>query len=205
MKAQHDNNLWRHSKMKTVFLALSIALLLAQGAFAANPSYPEVELKTSLGKITLELYPDKAPKTVENFLEYVKSGHYNGTIFHRVIAGFMIQGGGFDANFNEKPTRAPIANESDNGLKNNIGTVAMARTSDPNSATAQFFVNVADNDFLNRPGQDGWGYCVFGKVIKGMDVVNKIAAVPTGSHPPYDDVPLSAVLIESVKLLPAER
>ena len=188
--------------MKRVFPALLAALLFSAGAFAANP---QVELKTSLGAITLELYPDKAPKTVENFLGYVKSGHYNGTVFHRVIAGFMIQGGGFDTGFNEKPTRAPIPNEATNGLKNDTGTVAMARTGDPDSATAQFFINVVDNDGLNYPRPDGFGYAVFGKVVKGMDVVNRIAAVKTGPHPPYDDVPLTPVVIESAKLLPAKK
>ena len=185
--------------MKYGFSALLAALLFSTGALAANP---QVELKTSMGNITVELYPDKAPKTVENFLGYVKSGHYNSTIFHRVIAGFMIQGGGFDTKFNEKPTGAPIANEASNGLKNERYTIAMARTSDPNSATAQFFINVADNSPLDYPGQDGWGYAVFGKVIKGVDVVDKIAAVATGPQSPFgSDVPNSLIVIEKAKLI----
>ncbi len=184
--------------MKYRFLALLAALLFSTGALAANP---QVELKTSMGAITVELYPDKAPKTVENFLGYVKSGHYNGTIFHRVIAGFMIQGGGFDTSFNEKPTGAPIANEATNGLKNDRYTIAMARTGDPNSATAQFFINVVDNAGLDYPRPDGFGYAVFGKVIKGMDVVDKIAAVATGSQPPFSDVPSTPIVIESAKLI----
>jgi len=184
--------------MKHVFPALLAALLFSTGAFAANP---QVELKTSLGAITLELYPDKAPKTVENFLGYVKSGHYNGTIFHRVIAGFMIQGGGFDTDFNEKPTGAPIINEATNGLKNDRYTIAMARTGDPNSATAQFFINVVDNAGLDYPRPDGFGYAVFGKVIKGMDVVDKIAAVATGPRPPFSDVPNTPIVIESAKVI----
>ena len=188
--------------MTRVFPALLAALLFSGSAFAANP---KVELKTSLGAITIELYPDKAPKTVDNFLGYVKSGHYNGTIFHRVIAGFMIQGGGFDVDFNEKPTRPPIPNEATNGLKNEVGTVAMARTSVPDSATAQFFINVVDNAGLDYPRPDGAGYAVFGKVVKGMDVVNKIAAVETGARPPYSDVPRTPVVIESAKLLPEKK
>jgi cyclophilin family peptidyl-prolyl cis-trans isomerase len=185
--------------MKYGFSALLVALLFSTGALAANP---QVELKTSMGAITLELYPDKAPKTVENFLGYVKSGHYSGTIFHRVIAGFMIQGGGFDTGLNEKPTGAPIANEATNGLKNDHYTIAMARTGDPNSATAQFFINVVDNAGLDYPRPDGWGYAVFGKVIKGMDVVDKIAAVPTGPQPPFgSDVPSTPIVIESAKII----
>jgi cyclophilin family peptidyl-prolyl cis-trans isomerase len=185
--------------MKYGFSALLAALLFSTSALAANP---QVELKTSMGNITVELYPDKAPKTVENFLGYVKSGHYNGTIFHRVIAGFMIQGGGFDTKLNEKPTDAPIANEASNGLKNERYTIAMARTSDPNSATAQFFINVADNTPLDYPGQDGWGYAVFGKVIKGIDVVDKIAAVTTGPQSPFgSDVPNMLIVIEKAKLI----
>ncbi len=139
-----------------------------------------------MGTITLELYPDKAPKTVENFLQYVKDGHFKGTIFHRVINGFMIQGGGFTTDLAQKKTRAPVQNEANNGLKNDIGTIAMARTSDPHSATAQFFINHKNNDFLNHsaPTPQGWGYTVFGKVIKGMDVVNKIAAVGNRPHGP---------------------
>jgi cyclophilin family peptidyl-prolyl cis-trans isomerase len=183
---------------KRLFLALA-ALLAATAASAADP---QVEIKTNMGAITLELYPDKAPKTVENFLQYVKEGFYKGTIFHRVIPGFMIQGGGFSVDFVQKQTRAPVQNEAKNGLKNEVGTIAMARTPEPHSATAQFFINVGNNGALNYPGQDGWGYAVFGKVVKGMDVVNKIAAVETGpGMPPHRDVPRKPVVIEDAKLL----
>jgi peptidyl-prolyl cis-trans isomerase A (cyclophilin A) len=183
--------------MKKLF-ALLAALLLTLPAWAANPV---VEMKTNYGLIVIELFPDKAPKTVANFLQYVKDGFYDGTIFHRVIDGFMIQGGGMDSSMKEKPTRAPVENEAQNGLKNQAGTLAMARTSAPHSATAQFFINVADNRFLDYPGQDGWGYCVFGKVTQGMDVVNKIAKVSTGNVSFYQNVPVKPVLIESVKLI----
>jgi len=182
-------------------LLIALALLSASVAQAANPT---VEIKTSMGTMVLELYPYKAPETVKNFLSYVRSGFYNGTIFHRVIDGFMIQGGGFDANYNQKPTRAPIHNEADNGLKNNMYTVAMARTGDPHSATAQFFVNVADNHFLDYHSPDvlGYGYCVFGKVIKGQDVVMKISKLATGASGPFgSDAPLTPVLIEKVRVL----
>jgi cyclophilin family peptidyl-prolyl cis-trans isomerase len=157
---------------------------------------PQVAFTTSLGSFTVELNPEAAPKTVANFLGYVKSGQYKGTVFHRVIASFMIQGGGMTAKGVEKPTQAPIKNEAGNGLKNVRGTVAMARTSDPDSATAQFFVNVVDNAFLDYPGQDGWGYCVFGKVVEGMATVDKIKAVPT-----RDDRPLTPVVILSAKVV----
>jgi len=163
-----------------------------------------VELKTNLGSITIELYPEKAPETVKNFVRYVHDGFYNGTIFHRVIDNFMIQGGGFDASLNKKATRSPIANEADNGLKNERGTVAMARTSDPNSATAQFFINVKDNDFLNFTSKTlrGWGYCVFGRVTAGMDTVNKIRQVKTGAKGPFPkDVPEQDVVIESARIV----
>ena len=162
-----------------------------------------VQLNTNMGDITLELYQDKAPKTVDNFLNYVKSGHYEGTIFHRVIDGFMIQGGGMDKNMNEKATQTPIENEADNGLKNDVGTIAMARTGDPHSATSQFFINVKDNDFLNHSGKNmqGWGYTVFGKVTDGMDVVNKIKGVPTGRSGMHADVPTEAVVIESATVV----
>jgi len=157
-----------------------------------------IKLQTSLGTVTLELYADEAPETVRNFLEYVDAGHYDNTIFHRVIDGFMIQGGGFDAGMKQRGTRAPIKNEANNGLKNERGTVAMARTSDPHSATAQFFINLADNDFLNfrAPAADGWGYCVFGRVVEGMDVVDKIRGVATGSRGFHQDVPQENVVIE---------
>lgn len=164
---------------------------------------PYVELETTMGNIVIELNQEKAPNTVANFLEYVKSGHYDGTIFHRVIDGFMIQGGGMDANMKEKSTNAPIQNEADNGLKNEVGTIAMARTSDPHSATAQFFINVKDNSFLNFSGKNpqGWGYTVFGKVIEGMDIVNKIKGVPTGNYGFHADVPTTPVVITHAKVI----
>ena len=158
---------------------------------------PNVLLDTTEGEILIELYPDKAPETVANFLKYVDEGFYKNTIFHRVIKGFMIQGGGLTMKMEEKPTSAPVKNEADNGLKNDRGTIAMARTMDPHSATAQFFINLVDNEFLNysAPTVQGWGYCVFGKVVDGMDVVDKIGKTKTGARPPYDDVPLDSVLI----------
>lgn len=164
---------------------------------------PVVQLDTSMGDIVIELNSEAAPKTVENFVSYVNSGHYNGTIFHRVIPNFMIQGGGMDANMNEKSTNAPIENEADNGLKNDEGTIAMARTQDPHSATSQFFINVKDNDFLNHSGKNmqGWGYTVFGKVTSGMDVVKKIEGVPTGRFGMHADVPKEPVVINSAKML----
>lgn len=164
---------------------------------------PYVELETTMGNIVIELNQEKAPNTVANFLEYVKSGHYDGTIFHRVIDGFMIQGGGMDANMTEKSTSAPIQNEADNGLKNEVGTIAMARTSDPHSATAQFFINVKDNSFLNFSGKNpqGWGYAVFGKVTEGMDIVNKIKGVPTGKYGFHADVPTTPVVITHAKVI----
>ncbi|MCZ7593405.1 MAG: peptidylprolyl isomerase [Kiritimatiellae bacterium] len=156
-----------------------------------------VTLKTSQGDITIELYPDKAPDTVANFLEYVSSGFYNGTIFHRVIDGFMIQGGGFTENMQQKPTRRPVKNEAANDLKNERGTLAMARTGDPHSATAQFFINVKDNDFLNYTSSDqrGFGYCVFGKVVAGMDAVDKIKGVRTSTQGYFENVPVEPVVI----------
>ena len=157
-----------------------------------------VELHTNHGVIKLELNAEKAPKTVANFLNYVKNGHYDGTVFHRVIDGFMIQGGGFEAGMKQKPTEAPIENEANNGLKNERGSIAMARTNDPHSASAQFFINVADNDFLNHssPTPQGWGYAVFGKVVEGQDVVDKIKSVKTGSKGFHQDVPVDDVVIE---------
>jgi peptidyl-prolyl cis-trans isomerase B (cyclophilin B) len=177
---------------------LVMGLILGTGFEArAERSHPVVQLETSMGDITLELYPDKAPVTVANFLEYVKSGFYNGTIFHRVKNGFMIQGGGLDAQMNKKSTRAPIKNEADNGLSNDAYTIAMARTSDPNSATAQFFINVVNNTRLNHTGKtpQGWGYAVFGKVIQGREAVDKIKAVPTTTRGFYEDVPREPVTI----------
>lgn len=168
---------------------------------AAKPG-PKVLLKTSMGEIVLELNPDKAPKTSANFIKYVKKGFYNGTIFHRVIPNFMIQGGGFSKAMQQKPTEAAIENEAANGLTNDQYTVAMARTGDPHSATAQFFINVNDNTFLNYPGRDGWGYCVFGKVIKGTEVVDKIKLVETGNAGGHQNVPNQAITIDSVTLLP---
>jgi len=164
-----------------------------------------VKLETSMGDIEIELFEDKAPKTVANFLEYVKAGHYDGTIFHRVINGFMIQGGGMTAEMKEKATNAPVQNEADNGLKNDPYTLAMARTSDPHSATAQFFINVKKNDFLNHTGKNpqGWGYTVFGKVVKGQGVVNQIKAVPTGRKGMHDDVPQSPVVINKAEVVEA--
>ncbi|MEE4110380.1 MAG: peptidylprolyl isomerase [Halieaceae bacterium] len=159
-----------------------------------------VTLNTTYGAITLELDAEKAPATVANFLEYAREGFYDGTIFHRVIDNFMIQGGGFDADMRQKSTRDAIENEADNGLTNDYGTVAMARTMDPHSATAQFFINVKDNDFLNHSGKtmQGWGYCVFGRVVKGEEVLEKIRKVPTTSRSGHQDVPVEAVIIESV-------
>ncbi|GEA13708.1 peptidylprolyl isomerase [Alteromonas sp. KUL49] len=158
-----------------------------------------VTLKTNFGDITLELFADKAPKTVENFLSYVNDGFYDNTIFHRVINGFMIQGGGFTADMDQKDTKAPIENEANNGVSNDAGTIAMARTNDPHSATGQFFINVSNNDFLNHTSEsmNGWGYCVFGKVTEGMDVVEKIKGVKTGNHGYHQDVPVESVVIES--------
>ena len=172
-------------------------------AAAANAAAPRVLLKTSMGDITVELYPDKAPKSVENFLTYVKSGFYDGTIFHRVIANFMIQGGGFTRDLHQKPTRASIVNESKNGLSNLQGTLTMARTQDPNSATAQFFINTVDNPRLDYTDDASPGYCVFGKVVSGLDVVDKIKAVPTGAQGPFrSDVPTTPVVIEKATLVP---
>ncbi|MBX9894730.1 MAG: peptidyl-prolyl cis-trans isomerase [Nitrosomonas sp.] len=186
-------------------LLLIILFSIHLNIFAASIT---VEMRTNLGNIVLELYPDKAPKTVENFLEYVENGFYKNTIFHRVIAGFMIQGGGFDQALNQKPTRPPIRNEAANDLKNETGTIAMARTSDPHSASAQFFINVANNRFLDfkAPSQSGYGYAVFGKVVSGMEVVNKIAATPTGPAGPFpSDVPKNKVIIEDIVKLPSSE
>ncbi|MGE5384253.1 MAG: peptidylprolyl isomerase [Betaproteobacteria bacterium] len=162
-----------------------------------------VKLHTSLGIITLKLDAEKAPKTVENFLAYVQAGHYDNTIFHRVIPNFMVQGGGFEPGMNQKPTQAPIDNEANNGLKNKRGTVAMARTNDPHSATAQFFINVVDNDFLDfkSPNGSGWGYCVFGEVIEGLDVVDNIRKVKTSNKGFHQDVPVDDVLIEKAEVI----
>jgi peptidyl-prolyl cis-trans isomerase A (cyclophilin A)/peptidyl-prolyl cis-trans isomerase B (cyclophilin B) len=184
---------------KQLFI-LSTAAAVVPGALAADP---QVDVRTSMGTIRIELYPAKAPKSVENFLQYVKDGHYDGTIFHRVIDGFMIQGGGFDGGYRQKATRDPIPNEAKNGLENDLGTIAMARTSAPHSASAQFFINVKNNDFLNAAAaQDGWGYAVFGKVVAGMDVVQKIAKTPTGPGGPFrSDVPRETVVIQSATVV----
>ncbi|AJF01108.1 peptidyl-prolyl cis-trans isomerase [Pandoraea apista] len=167
----------------------------------AQTIQPQVQFKTSAGNFVVELNPKAAPKTVENFLQYVNSGFYNGTIFHRVIGNFMIQGGGFTPEMNEKTTRAPIPSESQNGLKNVTGAIAMARTSNPNSATAQFFINVKDNASLDYPSPDGYGYTVFGKVVSGMDTVEKIKGVATTRKGMYQDVPVTPVVIESASVV----
>ena len=189
-------------KLLDFWKPLVILSATAAGSSALGAD-PQVDLKTNVGTIRLELYPAKAPKTVANFLQYVKDGHYNGMIFHRVIDGFMVQGGGYDKSYKEKSTRDPIQNEAKNGLKNDLGTVAMARTSAPHSASSQFFINGKNNDFLNAAAaQDGWGYTVFGKVVAGMDVVTKISKLPTGSGGPFPtDVPKQMVIIESATLV----
>jgi peptidyl-prolyl cis-trans isomerase B (cyclophilin B) len=166
-------------------------------------SAAHILMTTTVGSMTLELDADKAPKTVENFLSYVTNGHYDGTIFHRVIDNFMIQGGGFTTDMEQKSTQAPIDNEANNGLKNARGTIAMARTQDPHSATAQFFINISENDFLNHTGENmqGWGYAVFGKVTEGEEVIDKIRGVPTGNQAGHQDVPLEPIIIESVTVV----
>ncbi len=179
-------------------MALMLYMTVSGVALAANPV---VRMSTSLGDVELELFADKAPASVKNFLGYVDSGFYNGTVFHRVIPNFMIQGGGFEPGMNQKDTGTPIQNEADNGVKNVKGTLAMARTMDPHSATAQFFINTADNDFLNHTGKSvrGWGYAVFGKVSKGMDVIMKISGVKTGSAQGHGDVPVADVVIKKME------
>ncbi|MHB8416107.1 MAG: peptidylprolyl isomerase [Acidiferrobacteraceae bacterium] len=188
------------SLVPLLVLWLGYAHCATAGIVRTNPT---VEFRTTLGVIEIELYPAKAPNTVSNFLHYVHTGFYNGTIFHRVIPGFMIQGGGFTPALREKPTGPPIRNEANNGLKNRIGTIAMARTSDPDSATAQFFINTADNRFLNFRTKtlSGWGYCVFGRVIRGMRVVDKIEAVPTETLGSFQNLPTRAVIIERATVL----
>ena len=187
--------------MKKLF-ALAVGLIWNLSVLAANPI---LEMKTNQGTIFIELYADKAPKTVENFLQYARDGFYNGTIFHRVMDGFMIQGGGFEPGMKQKPTRAPIENEAKNGLKNAAGTLAMARTQDPHSASAQFFINLVGNPPLDYPSRDGWGYAVFGKVTQGFDIVQKIAKVKTGNAGFHPNVPVDPVMIESVRLLPEAK
>ncbi len=184
---------------KWIFRGLVLAAVLTVGAVSAHAAERSlVKMETSKGDIVIELYPDKAPRTVANFLQYVQAGAYDGTIFHRVIKGFMIQGGGFDQDMSQRPSKAPIRNEADNGLKNDRYTIAMARTGDPHSATNQFFINVVDNAFLNykAPNPNGWGYCVFGKVVDGTSVVDAIKAVPTGNRAGQQDVPREPVVIK---------
>ncbi|WP_028994552.1 peptidylprolyl isomerase [Azonexus hydrophilus] len=183
--------------MKRLIGIIAALTLSSASAWAA----PTLELQTSMGRIVVELDAEKAPKSSANFLQYARDGFYNGTIFHRVIPGFMIQGGGFDASMNKKSTREPIENEAKNGLKNRRGTIAMARTMDPHSATAQFFINHNDNLPLDYPSRDGWGYAVFGKVTEGMDVVDKIAKVPTANVGMHGDVPRTPVVIQNVKII----
>jgi len=187
---------------KTFLAILTIgALLMTNGT--ANAANPLVRMTTSAGVIDIEVFPDEAPETAANFLAYVDAGFYDGTIFHRVIPGFVIQGGGFTPGMRQKQTRAPIQNEADNGLKNLTGTLSMARTGDPHSATSQFFINLADNAFLDyqAKNQQGWGYAVFAKVVKGMNAVNAIAKVKTGGNGPYRDVPVEDVVVEKVERL----
>ncbi len=189
--------------MRKLLALLALSTLATEAAFAADP---RVELKTNRGAIVIELNQAKAPKTVANFLQYVKDGHYNGTVFHRVIDGFMVQGGGFDKDMKQKPTRATIENEAANGLKNDYGTIAMARTPNPHSASAQFFINLKNNEFLNfrEATPQGYGYTVFGKVVSGMDIIDKIAKVPTGNAGPHQNVPREPVIVESATILPAK-
>jgi len=184
----------------------ALLLLTGFGAALAAEALPRIKLTTSMGDIEVELNPAAAPATVANFLAYVKDGHYDGTIFHRVIAGFMIQGGGFTAGMQRKNTRPPIRNEADNGLSNRTGTIAMARTPDPHSASAQFFINVKDNDFLDHRAKSarGWGYCVFGRVVGGMKVVRAIENVPTTARSGMRDVPRTPVVIDRVLLVPGQ-
>ncbi len=192
-------------KLRRTIRQLAAAGLVAAAATSVaaqdKAAAPRVLLATSLGDITVQLDPEKAPKTVANFLDYVKSGHYDGTVFHRVMDGFMIQGGGFTADMAQKPTRAPIPLEAKNGLKNERGTVAMARTAVADSATSQFFINVVDNSRLDYPSPDGNGYAVFGRVVAGMDVVDKIRKVETGSKGGHQNVPVTPVLIRSATIV----
>lgn len=185
-----------------LMLLLFSTLLFAKEAKMSD-THSKVKLTTNLGSIVIQLDDAKAPVSSANFLGYVKQGFYNGTIFHRVIKGFMAQGGGFDGSFSQKPTGAPIKNEADNGLKNKRGTIAMARTSDPNSATAQFFINYKDNSFLDytAPNSQGWGYAVFGEVVEGMDVVDKMAEQATGNRGMYQDVPKTDIVIEKAEIV----
>lgn len=190
--------------LKSLTFGTLMALSAQTPAAPAADTHPRVLMETSLGNIVLELDRAKAPQSVDNFIKYVQDGFYDGTVFHRVINNFMIQGGGFTTDYAQKPTNNPVQNEAKNGLKNDRGTIAMARTSAPHSATAQFFINVVNNDGLNYPSPDGWGYAVFGKVVEGMDVVDKIRAVPTGSGGPFrSDAPKTQVVIKKVTLVGA--
>ena len=184
--------------MKKHLIAFALLASSALSALAANPM---VELKTNQGDIVVEVFADKAPKSADNFIQYVKDGFYNGTVFHRVIDGFMIQGGGFDADMKQKSTRAPIENEARNGLRNEVGTLAMARTADPHSASSQFFINLVPNTALDYPSRDGWGYAVFAKVVKGLDVVETIAKLPTANRGFHQNVPVEAVIVNSARVL----
>jgi peptidyl-prolyl cis-trans isomerase B (cyclophilin B) len=186
-----------------LFMMLSLTTLSFATENKMSDTQTKVKLTTTLGDIVIQLNPEKAPVSSANFLTYVNEGFYNGTIFHRVIPGFMAQGGGFDTSFNQKATHAPIKNEADNGLTNNRGTIAMARTPDPNSATAQFFINYKDNSFLNytSPTPNGWGYAVFGEVVEGMDVVDAMAKQPTGNRGPHQDVPKTDIVIEKAEVI----
>ena len=187
---------------RRLLLAISCSLVLGGTALAQSPAAaPRVKLATSMGDIVIELAPEKAPKTAANFLQYVKDKHYDGTVFHRVIDGFMIQGGGFTTELSQKPTREPIPLEASNGLKNDSYTIAMARTGNPNSATSQFFINVKNNDSLNAPNPDGYGYTVFGKVVAGKDVVDKIRVVATGNKNGMQNVPIVPVVIQSATVV----
>jgi peptidyl-prolyl cis-trans isomerase B (cyclophilin B) len=190
-------------KIKLIVVLGALVTMVTAGASMAAAGNPKVEMETSKGKIVIELLPEKAPETVKNFLNYVDAKYYDGTIFHRVIPKFMIQGGGFTSDMKQKSAGAPIKNEADNGLKNDRGTIAMARTGDPHSATAQFFINSVNNDFLNHKGktQQGWGYVVFGKVISGMDVVDAISSVKTVTRGAYRDVPAETIEIRSAGVL----
>jgi peptidyl-prolyl cis-trans isomerase B (cyclophilin B) len=192
----------RRRSLAAISITLA-ALVCLPGTVTANQHNPMIKLTTTMGDITLELFPDQAPTTVKNFVDYVEAGFFDGLIFHRVINGFMIQGGGFTSEMQQKAVGDPITNEADNGLKNEVGTVAMARTSDPHSATAQFFINLENNEFLNHTGKNpqGWGYAVFGKVSDGIDVVKAIGNVGTGNVGPYGDVPLEPVVIEKAEVV----
>jgi len=217
-------NLTRYISLAVIIAAAIVAYLALQKPFSTESSKKtdttpssnasklkgtktmKISMKTSLGTVMMELYPEKAPITVKNFIQYIESGHFNGTVFHRVIPGFMVQGGGFEPGMKQKDVGTPIKNEADNGLGNEAGTLAMARTPDPDSATAQFFINLKDNTFLNysAPTAQGWGYCVFGKVTEGMDVIHSIEKVSTGSAGMHQDVPVEDVMIEEMTVIKDE-